>query len=128
MKVILTPYFWLSMTGEMTSVSRYVLILLLIIFVGLLGYIKFTQSVWKKTPYRKIYQSTVGFLVVNIFVGSYLWLVTEQVIPVLSVRIWFVFWLLEIIFWIRGIHKDYIKIPEKKKNNEADRNLKKYIP
>lgn len=128
MKQFLTPYFWFSLKGDLSPVARYGLIAIVLLFLAALIYIKYTRSTWKKTLWRVIYEKADTFLLVNFLVGAYLWFITEQVVPVLSARIWFLIWFAEMALWAYFIYKDYQKIPAKQEEIAKKKELKKYIP
>jgi hypothetical protein len=128
MKQFLTPYFWFSLRGDLSVVSRYGLIALVLLLAVALVYIKFTRGDWKRTLYRMTYENAFSFSLVNFLIGLYLWFVTDQVVPVLSARIWFLFWFIEMIVWAYFIHKDYQKVPDRRRELEDKKDIKKYIP
>lgn len=128
MKQLLTPYFWLSLRGDLATFSRYALIGLIVILFVSLVYAKLTEKKWKKTLWRKVQEKTIGFLFTNLLIGSYLFFVTSQLVPVLSARIWFLFWGAGMALWSYFIYQEYRLIPEKKQKIEQQKEIKKYIP
>lgn len=75
-----------------------------------------------------VYEKSLSFLLVNSLLGAYLWFVTDQVIPVLSARFWFLLWFVEMASWVNAIYKEYTKWPDKKRQIAANKEIKKYIP
>lgn len=104
------------------------MIALVLLLAVALVYIKFTRGDWKRTLYRMTYENAFSFSLVNFLIGLYLWFVTDQVVPVLSARIWFLFWFIEMIVWAYFIHKDYQKVPDRRRELEGKKDIKKYTP
>ena len=68
------------------------------------------------------------FFTVNAVVGLMLLFFTYELVPILSARFFFLFWLIEMIIWLASIWKVYKKVPEIKKAKEEEKEFKKYIP
>ena len=128
MNELLTSSFWFSMRGEMTSATRFLFVGFLLLFVGYLLYLKYTEKIWKKTIYKKINRAVLSLLLVNLVFGLYLWFVFEEQVPMLSARIWLIIWFAEIFLWSMNILKAVKIIPVIKTELANRRSLRKYIP
>lgn len=108
--------------------TKWLLIVMLLAMSAYLLYYTVNTASLKKNSLRKIFKRLKGFSQINLFFGLYLWFVMDQVIPVLSARVWLLVWFGEMFLWLASIYKQY-KISQK--GNTADFNdnrIKKYIP
>lgn len=76
----------------------------------------------------KIYDRLQGFAIGNLLIGLLYLFFTNQLIPVLSSRFWFLVWLIGMGVWLFFISKDIKKVPAMKKQREQEEEFKKYIP
>lgn len=128
MRQLFTFKYWFLLKGELMPISRYALIALIIALIGAVVYFKMNKEVWKKTLWKKTFEEVMTFCSVNFVAGLYLYFVSDQVIPVLSARMWFLIWFIEMAIWGYEIYKGTKVIPERRKEIEAKRELNKYIP
>lgn len=125
---MLSLNFWFSMKGEMMLATRWLLIVVLLVMSGyILYYIANTVSL-KKNSLRKVYRRLLGFSQTNLIFGLYLWFVMEQVVPVLSARVWLLFWFAEMFLWLASIYKHYKRVANSDTSELNNNKLKKYIP
>lgn len=124
----LTSSFWFAQNpGPLEgTVQKTFLIFLLILFIGI-----FIFSILKKKKgglYFKIWRSLTSFCITNLIVGLFLLFFTEQSIPVLSSRFWFLLWIIGIGSWSYFIITYILKIPEIKAEREKQKEFSKYLP
>lgn len=128
MEKFFTIGFWFAQNpGALEGVARKLfLALLIVLFVGIFV---FTYLKRKKSGlYFKIWRSLRSFSLANLVIGMLLFFFTEQSIPVLSSRFWFILWAIGIGTWSYFITKRFLKIPEIKEEREKQKEFNKYIP
>ncbi len=128
MKNLFTFNFWFLTRAELTVFAYWFLVIFVFSLSVAWIYIQMTKSRWKKNFWRKSMDSLSGLLIFNFLAGLYLWLVNDQLIPILSARIWFIVWGVEMFCWGFFIKRDFFKAKAKQAEFAATKDLKKYIP
>lgn len=82
----------------------------------------------RKGLYSPVWRSLYSFSLSNFFIGLFLFFFNYELVPFLSSRFWFLLWAVLMLVWLFFIIKSLVKIPEKKKKLEEEKEYKKYIP
>jgi len=127
MKNLLTPSYWFNLQPEFLGPLALKLFLALIIGLGIIALI---LALIKKRGgiYRGLLKRLYGFCLSNAIIGLILLFFNYELVPFLSARFWLGFWVLEMLIWLIFILKNLKNIPKKKKLQEQEKELKKYIP
>ncbi|NCO80045.1 hypothetical protein CO116_02290 [Candidatus Falkowbacteria bacterium CG_4_9_14_3_um_filter_38_19] len=126
---LLTWKFWFNLrpgilaAGPQKILSYFVILLTIALFV--FGFIKSRQ---KKGLYIKLWERLYYFCLANAIIGALLLFFNYEMIPFLTARFWFLFWAIGIGVWLFFIIKTTIKIPQRRKRLEQEKEFKKYIP
>lgn len=88
----------------------------------------FLEKRYRKTIYSRFFSSLFSFAWVNLLVISFLLFFNYELVPFLSSRFWFFFWLAEMAVWFFFLLKSLTKIPERKRKLEEEKAFKKYLP
>jgi amino acid transporter len=97
------------------------LLVLLAIFFGILS--KKTKSLLTKT-WSRLYT----FSIANLVIGIFLWFFTFELLPFLSMRLWFALWLIGILSWLGIISYKLSQLPKIKEEKQKLQEYNKYIP
>lgn len=127
MKNLLTFNYWFNLQPEFLNSLALKLFLALIVGLGVAALI---LALIKKRGgiYRGLLKRSYGFCLSNAIIGLILLFFNYELVPFLSARFWLGFWFLEMIIWFIFILKNLKNIPKKKKLQEQEKELKKYIP
>lgn len=129
MENFLTWKLWFGMyPGPLTAPFNYVLVGIIIAFILLAAVATIQYRKYKKTLYRKIWNSLYGFAVTGVIIGALLWFFSAQRVPFFSMRIWFVAWAVLHVVWAWYIYKRYKQVPEVREELAKKREFKRYIP
>lgn len=99
-------------------------IIFLLVFAVISYFFGFKKKGLFSSVWRKLYSLSLS----NFFIGLFLLFVNYELIPFLSARFWFLLWAIIILVWLFFVLKTLVKIPEKKKKIEEEKEYKKYIP
>lgn len=126
---LLTLGFWFNLRPDFLLPSTRNVFLVLL---GLLFAAAAVFSLLKKSDraglYRPIYASLASFCLTNLFLGAVLLFFSYELIPFLAARFWLGLWLIGLAVWSGFIFKKFLKIPELKKEQQAEKAYKQYIP
>jgi len=78
--------------------------------------------------YRGFLKRLYGFFLSNALIGLILLFFNYELVPFFSARFWLGFWILEMIVWLIFILKNLKSIPQKKRQSDKEKELKKYLP
>ncbi|MCC7357750.1 hypothetical protein IT408_04595 [Candidatus Uhrbacteria bacterium] len=128
---LVTPAYWFSTTPiPFTPLVDRILIILSIALamVGVAGIIYVIRASIEKRE-RRVYQAASWQLVWIGLVGLLLWTFTYERVPVLSIRIAWVFWIVWIAWMIwKTWHRLTIEIPEESERFAERDRLKRWLP
>lgn len=82
----------------------------------------------KRGLYTSSWRRLQSFSLANASIGLILLFFNYELIPFLSARFWLLLWAVFMLVWLVFIAKSLLKIPEKKKKLEEEREYRKYIP
>ncbi|HTX87091.1 MAG TPA: hypothetical protein VMC41_03425 [Candidatus Nanoarchaeia archaeon] len=127
MSNLLTVQFWFNQSpGPLINSSRYILL-------GSIGFFILAALIaffLKKR--RDFYQPFWGKLMIsfiaNAIIGVLLYFFSQQMIPFLSARLWFLLWGIGFAAWMILIIAYVKQLPAKRKKFLAEREYQKYIP
>ena len=120
--------FWLNMSpGSFTSVSFYVFLLILAVFL-VLALVSGSFKKKKRGPYFRIWRKLNVFAWSNLLIGLLLLFFAYELIPILSARIWVLLWGAGALVWLGFVLKSIKKIPKIKEKIQKEQEYKKYIP
>lgn len=127
MKNLLTLNYWFNLQPEFLGSLALNLFLALIVGLGVVALI---LALIKKRGgiYRGLLKRSYGFCLSNAVIGLILLFFNYELVPFLSSRLWLGLWALEMLIWLIFILKNLKNIPRKKKLQEQEKELKKYIP
>lgn len=119
---------WLNTRpGSLQPEFQKMLLALLFIFLVLSFVFNIIKNK-KRSLYYKIWQRLAFFSVTNLIIGLILLFFTYELIPFLSMRLWFLLWGTGMLVWAGFVLKAYLKIPEIKEKIAKEKEYKKYIP
>jgi len=103
------------------------------LFLGgviLLGVLALLIALMKKRGgiYRGLLKRLYNFCLSNALVGLILLFFNYEMVPFFSARFWLAIWIIIMLGWLIYILKSLKTIPTQKKNREAEKELKKYLP
>ncbi|MFA5023904.1 MAG: hypothetical protein WC523_03030 [Patescibacteria group bacterium] len=99
-------------------------------FIILLGVLALLIALFKKKGgiYRGFLKRLYGFSLSNALIGLILLFINYEMVPFFSARFWLALWIIIMLIWLIYILKNLKTIPAQKKNREAEKELKKYLP
>lgn len=125
----LTWNFWfnlrpgLFLNSSLRIILGFIAVLVVLAIVSAIG-----KKRWAKSLYFSLWNSLYYFFLTNAVIGLILVFFNYEMVPFLSMRIWFLIWAIIMIGWLVYIIKIMKKIPEKKARLEKEKEFKKYIP
>ncbi len=124
---LLTLDFWFTLRpAPLIPFSQYLFIgfiALLVLFAIILIFIKMKTGL-----YRGFFKRLYTFCLSNAVIGAIFFFFNYEIIPFFSARFWLGLWALVMIVWLALILKKLQAIPRQKKQQAADKELKKYLP
>lgn len=78
--------------------------------------------------YRGFFKRLYAFCLANAIIGLLFLFINYEAVPFFSARFWLGLWGLTMIAWIIPVLKNLKAIPQKKKEREQEKELKKYLP
>lgn len=78
--------------------------------------------------YRGFFKRLYAFCLTNAILGLLLLFLNYESVPFFSARFWLGLWIIAMIIWIVPVLKSLKVIPQKKKESEQEKELKKYLP
>ena len=114
--------------GPLQPVFFYILVGLIVAFAAGTFVTWYYYKQYKKTLYHKLWNSAYNFCLTGLIIGALLLFFTYERVAFLSSRFWFALWFLLHAVWAWYIYTKWQKLPEIKKELEARREYKKYIP
>jgi glucan phosphoethanolaminetransferase (alkaline phosphatase superfamily) len=127
MNNLLNVRFWFNSQPEaLLPQSSYILIALIALMFVLAVAAWILKS--RKGFYRRLWGKLGIFFISNTLIGFVLWFFSEELVPFLSARFWYLLWLAGIIAWLFFLARSVKNLPEKKKELQREEELKKYIP
>ena len=109
------------------GVFRAILVFVIILAVLTL-FFYFLKKQKKFGFYKRILSRLNNLCLANVIIGTFIIFFVYEQLPFLSMRIWFLLWLLGILVWLGFIVNSMLKIPKLKKNQAEEENYQKYIP
>jgi len=126
-KFFTSTYWFAQNPGPLEATSQKIFLgMLVFLFIGIFVFSILKNK--KNTLYFKVWKNLISFCITNLFIGLLMLFFTEQAIPVLSSRFWFLFWAIGVAFWSYIIISHFMKIPEIKLKREKQREFTKYLP
>ncbi len=120
--------FWLSMNpgGLTQGVIRVIIVFLISLFVAVVV-LKLLKN-RKRNLYNKIWNKLYFFSFTNLIIGLVLLFFSYEMLPFLSMRLWFLLWGASMIVWLVFILKVLNEIPKVKEKMAKEDEYKKYLP
>ncbi len=78
--------------------------------------------------YRGFFNRLYSFFVSNAFIGFILFFFNYEMVPFFSARFWLGIWAITMIVWLVFVFRRLKSIPLQKKQQEQEKELKKYLP
>jgi hypothetical protein len=127
MKNLLTLKFWLDQQpGLFIPSTQYAIEAFIVIL--LISIIVFFILGKKKGFYAPLWKRLQNLTVFNVIVLMLLDFFAEELIPFLSIRIWFLIWAIEVAIWVWLIVSFAKKLPVKRDKIAKEKEFKKYLP
>lgn len=124
---LFTFKYWFSVNPGALLNLGFNLLLALTIVLLILGLITIVLK-RRKGIYRGVFNSLYDFSVANFILGLIFLFFHYENIPFFTARFWLALWAIGIVLWLYFIFKKIKKIPEKKKEIEAEKEKNKYLP
>lgn len=124
---LFTFKYWFSVNPGALLNLGFNLLLALTIVLLILGLVTIVLK-RRKGIYRGVFNSLYDFSVANFILGLIFLFFHYENIPFFTARFWLAFWAIGIVLWLYFIFKKIKKIPEKKKEIEAEKEKNKYLP
>jgi len=124
---LLTWRFWFALRPEnLTLFAQKSFIAVLIIFVILAFFMLLAKR--RATIYRGLFKRLYTFFISNLVIGAFLFFFNYETVPFFSARFWLGLWGLTMLTWLIFILKKLKTIPLQRKQQEQEKELKKYLP
>jgi len=128
MSNLLSYKFWLNLRpGSLLAIYQNIFIGFVAILI-IAFFVFWILKSKKQGLYIQIWNRLFSFSLGNAIIGLVLLFFNYELIPFLSARFWFLLWGAGMIVWLVFILKALIKIPDRKKQIEKDKEFRKYIP
>jgi Ca2+/Na+ antiporter len=124
---LFTFKYWFSVNPGALLNLGFNLLLALTIALLILGLVTIVLK-RRKGIYRGVFNSLYDFSVANFILGLIFLFFHYENIPFFTARFWLALWAIGIVLWLYFIFKKIKKIPEKKKEIEAEKEKNKYLP
>ncbi|MDD2354187.1 MAG: hypothetical protein PHH52_00290 [Patescibacteria group bacterium] len=124
---LFTFKYWFSVNPGALLNLGFNLLLALTIVLLILGLVTIVLK-RRKGIYRGVFNSLYDFSVANFILGLIFLFFHYENIPFFTARFWLALWAIGIVLWLYFIFKKIKKIPEKKKEIEAEKEKNKYLP
>jgi uncharacterized protein YacL len=127
MKNLLTWKYWFTVNPEPLTALAFKVLIAIIVLLLLAAVV---TAIYKRRSglYRGALKRTYNLAAVNFIIGLIILFFNYETVPFFSSRMWLGFWALEMIIWAIFIIKGLRAIPKKRKELEAAKELKKYLP
>ncbi|MBD3281317.1 hypothetical protein GF391_01065 [Candidatus Uhrbacteria bacterium] len=131
MQNLLTLSFWFGLYPPALTpwAARAMLVIFTaLLIVGIAGKIYSIKTKLEKWTRRAIDKASAMLITMGVL-GLLLFLFSYQQIPVLSIRVGYIIWLIILGIWIYFLYKFiYIEIPKQRKLKEAREHVDKWLP
>jgi len=125
---LFTLKFWLDMRPPQLLPIYEKIFIGIILFFVIFSFISYFFGFKKKGLFSSVWRHLYSFSLSNFFIGLFLFFFNYELVPFLSSRFWFLLWAILILIWLFFVFRSLVKIPEKKKKIEEEKEYKKYIP
>lgn len=127
MSNLLSTNFWFNQYPDalIPSMAKLIIVIIAIFLLASLAFYILKKG---KGFYKILYRKFFTFFIVNAIIGAILFFFCQQMVPFLSARIWFLFWVIGMLIWLIFIVRYAKKLPAKKKQAEVQEKFKKYLP
>lgn len=127
MKNLFTWKYWFTVNPEPLTALAFKVLIAIIVLLLIAAII---TAILKKRGglYRGALKRMYNLSAVNFIIGLIILFFNYENVPFFASRMWLGFWILEIIIWKLFIIKNLRDIPKRKKELEAAKELKKYLP
>lgn len=78
--------------------------------------------------YANISEKIFNFFTLNFFISLFIFFFNQESIPMLSSRFWYIVWFIIVAIWAIYIIRYALKIPDKKRKFEKEKEFQKYLP
>lgn len=127
MRNLLTIDYWFNLAPEtFVPLAQKLFIAFVIILAAAALAVAIAKS--RSSLYRGFFKRLYAFCLTNSLIGLLLLFFNYERVPFLSARFWMGLWLLMMIGWMIPLIKGLTAIPQKKKEREQEKEMKKYIP
>lgn len=124
---LLTWNFWFSLNpGSLTPLNQTIFIGVIIAFIALTIFVLIIKR--RGGIYRGFLNSLYNFYLGNAIIALILFFFNYELVPFFSARFWLALWVLTMLAWFAFIFKRLKKIPQQKKAQEEEKEIKKYLP
>jgi len=125
---ILDLKFWFDFRpGALMPIFQKVLLAFLVLLF-IIALVTWLLKIRKKGFYLFLWQKINVFSLVNLFLGLVILFLNYELVPFLSARFWFLVWGASMLVWLFFIIKVLKTVPAKRKEAEAEKEFKRYIP
>lgn len=124
---LLTWRFWFTLRPEALVPSSQKMFIGFLIICAILAVI---LALVKRRGgiYRGFFNRLYSFFISNAFIGFILFFFNYEMVPFFSARFWIGIWVITMIVWLVFVFKRLKSIPLHKKQQEQEKELKKYLP
>jgi len=127
MNNLLTWNFWFNLNpGDLISSTQNIFIGFIVALAILALLIAIIKQ--KKSTYKGFFNRLYGFCLSNSLIGLLLLFFDYEAVPFFSARFWLALWAIEMLIWAIFIIKKLKNIPKRKRQLEAEKEMKKYLP
>lgn len=123
----LTLNYWFNLRPEplMPFAQKGYIALIILLAVVALSIAIFNK---KTGIYRGFFKRLYNLALSNAVIGLILLFFNYETVPFLSARFWILFWIVIMFIWLICILKNLKNIPEQRRRQEEEKELKKYLP
>jgi len=120
--------FWLNTRpGDLSGDAKKIIYVFLALLI-IMGIISFLRARKKVKAEWRIWNKVFNFSLSNIIIGLLLLFFSFELTPVLSMRFFYLLWIILMAVWLFFIFKNYKKITSIKEELIKKQNYNKYIP
>ncbi len=124
---LLTWPFWFTLNpGPLTPLAQKLFIGLTAVFILAAIIIFFIKR--KSGIYRGLLKKLYTFCLSNFFISLLFHFFNYELVPFFSARFWLALWGITMLIWLFFILKKLKSIPLQKKEQDKNKELKKYLP
>jgi hypothetical protein len=128
MSTFLNLHFWFNVKPGLMAPGPFRLVAISVLILAILSLVSYFVKRRNKGLYTKLWERLNTFFFSNLIIGTLLAFFSYEMVPLLSSRFWWPLWALSILVWLYFIVRHLLKLPDLRKQIDAEREYRKYLP